>query len=110
MTFVNMKKEVDCVTLEKALLEAAKEMGWKAKVKEKFRRGYSLSSGKETQSYVHTRIKLKGRILPAMEIYFKKENLWFEFGGDWPFSGIASKGKIKKYLNTVSENLQTLTA
>ena len=60
--------------LEKALVKAADEFGWEARIEEKSKRGYRNGFVRETEDYSHTMIHLNGRFLPALKITFNKNN------------------------------------
>lgn len=109
MTTVNLKETVGYETLIEALKKAAKELGWKASVKECYRREYKLGSLEEIQEHDKTKISLNGRLLPACEVilYYKgPRRLFYLNTGFWctPY-GFASKEKVKQYLEMVSEEL-----
>ncbi|MFH0701415.1 MAG: hypothetical protein V2A62_03180 [Candidatus Woesearchaeota archaeon] len=108
MTKVNIGKRVDYPTLEKALVEAAEEIGWKAKVKDVSEEGYRLGSVEETSKYDHTVLHLRGILLPAMKVYLsnKEPTEYFNVWTGFPF-GVALKGEVKKYLSAVSKHLQS---
>mgnify|MGYP001603837773 FL=1 len=108
---VNIGKTVNYETLEVALIKAAEEVGWKARVQDKFDRNYGLGSVQETQDYSHTMVHLRGKLFPAMKVYILNKNpsdsffLWTGL----PI-GFASKRRVKEYLSAVSRNLCCITA
>ena len=106
MSEVSIGKTVDYETLETALVKAAEEMGWKARVKDKFNKNYRLGSVKETQDYDVTEVTLRGRLLTAMtvRVYGKgpKDNFYIWTGAP---HGYASERRVQEYLSAVSNNL-----
>jgi len=104
---VDIGKRVDYKTLETALIKAAEEVGWKARVQDRFKRNYRLGSVQETQDYCHTTVHLRGMLFPAIQvmIYSKKPTDCFYIWAGIPF-GIASERRIQEYLSAVSANLQ----
>jgi len=101
---VRIGKTVPYKTLETALVKAAKEIGWKIKIKDEFEKKYELGSVKEVFDYLRTEVHLRGRVFPAMElsIYKKPSNYFFALTN----RGFASDKKVKEYLNAVSRNLK----
>jgi len=103
---VRIGKTVDYKTLEKALVDAAEEVGWKVKLRDEFRRDYKLGSVKEVKSYESTCFLLRGKLLPAMRAYvygkFPIDTFYIWMG--FP-CGFTSKKKIEQYLDNVSKNL-----
>ena len=94
--------------LEKALVASAKEMGWKVKVEDNFRREYDLQSNREIRVYESTDISIRGRLFSAMKIYLLDKNprdVFFVHEG-FPF-GYASEEEVTKYLSAVSRNLNS---
>ena len=94
--------------LEKALVASAKEMGWKAKVEDNFRKEYDLQSNREIKIYEGTDICFRGRLFLAMQIsLLDKEPTdgFFVYEG-FPF-GYASERKVNEYLSAVSRNLKS---
>jgi len=105
---VDIGKQVNYKTLETALIEAAKEVGWKARIKDEFERNYKLGPAQKTQDYSHTMINLRGKVFPAMRIFIPDKNRnssdsFFVWRG-FPH-GMASEKKVQKYLGAVSERL-----
>ena len=99
-------KRVEYENLEKALLKAAEEMGWKANFQDKFDKNYKLGSVKEVQEYASTHVRLRGTLFDTMQviIYGKKPQDYFFIRTGFPW-GITSEKKVQKYLSAVSENL-----
>ena len=106
MSKVSIGKTIDYTTLETALVKAAEEMGWKARVEDRFNRSYKLGSVEEVQEYDDTHVYLKGRLLPAMQviIFNKGPRDNFYIWSDFPF-GFASERRVQEYLSAVSRNL-----
>ncbi|MFH1503211.1 MAG: hypothetical protein ABIE36_00965 [Candidatus Diapherotrites archaeon] len=103
---VEIGKQVDYKTLETALVKAAEEIGWKAKVQDKFERNYKLGSVQETQDYSHTMVNLRGRVFPAMKVYISNKSPTDRFYVWQGFPcGLVSERKIQEYLSAVSRNL-----
>ncbi len=99
-------KQVDYKTLETALVKAAEEVGWKARVEDEFDRNYNLGSVQETQDYSYTMVHLRGRVFPAMKVYIHDKNSSDSFSVWRGFPhGIASEKRVQKYLSAVSRNL-----
>jgi len=108
MSQVNLPRNVPYEELERALVNAAEDVGWHARVEHKYSQDYKLGSVEEIQEYSGTQIHLRGRLLPAMRVITdKREVLFTDRFFIWtglPF-GFASKGKVKRYLEAVSRNL-----
>jgi len=106
MSKVSIGKTVDYETLETALIKAAGEVGWKARVQDKFRKSYKLGSVEEVQNYASTQVLLKGRLFNSMrvKIYGKEPTDNFFVWTGFPH-GIASERKVQEYLSAVSRNL-----
>jgi len=104
---VEIGRTVSYEALEKALLEAAKKVGLRARVEDQFEQGYKLGSVQETRRYSHTMVYLRGRLLPAMAIYIHGKGLATDFRvwNNVPSNGFASESTVKEYLNAVSEVL-----
>ena len=102
MTKVNIGKTVNYETLETALVKAAKDVGWKAQVKDEFEKIYKLGSVKEVQVYDATNFFLRGKLFNAMQvrIYGKKPTDYF-----FVRMGFASEKRVQEYLNAVSQYL-----
>ena len=84
-------------------------MGWKARFKDRLRKECLLDSMSKVQNYDVTIVYLRGKVLPAMQIIFYKDenqliNKFFTSTG-FPF-GFASEERVKKYLESVSVNLK----
>ncbi|MBI3622892.1 hypothetical protein HY212_02315 [Candidatus Pacearchaeota archaeon] len=107
MVKVDIGRTVDYETLEKALFEAAKKVGLKARVEDQFDRGYKLGSVQETQRYSNTMVYLRGRFFPAMAIYISGKGLADSFSvwNNVPLNGLASESTVRAYLSAVSEAL-----
>ncbi len=103
MAKVSIGKTVDYKTLETALLKAAKDIGLKAYVKDKFNKSYKLGSVKEVQEYNSTNLFLKGKLFNVMQvsIYGKKPTDYF-FVEE---KGFASEKRVQEYLSAVSQYL-----
>ena len=76
-------------------------------IDDKFKKDYRLGSVKEVEVYDGTRVYLRGRMFPTMEvcIYNKKPTDMFWVHTGLPF-GFASNRKVKEYLIAVSKHLQ----
>lgn len=108
MVGVELGRKVEYEVLEKALLEAAHEMGMRASVRDITRMDYQLGSVREVQEYVRTDISLRGRVLPQMQVSVDKRDspkISYFFIDGVPFGGFASPKKVKRYLDAVSKNL-----
>ena len=106
MSDVSIGKTVDYQTLETALVKAAEEMGWKARIKDEFRKRYRLGSVQEVQDYAGTQVFLKGILFPTMRVDVDNKGPTDSFyvSTGYPY-GFASERRIKKYLSAVSKNL-----
>jgi hypothetical protein len=87
---IDIGRSVTYQALETALLKAAKEVGWRVKVKE--------------SNYIE--IFLRGMFFPAMQITIHDKKPTGSFliwtGCDW---GYASDRKVQRYLDIVTKNL-----
>ena len=106
MSEVRIGKSVDYKTLETALIKAARELGWKARIEDKFEKNYELGSVKEFRDYDHTIVHLRGRLFPAMKLYIRNKGQldWFGIWTGFPH-GIASDRRVQEYLSAVFNNL-----
>jgi len=107
MAEVKIGRSVDYKELERALVEAAKDVGWDAKVRDVFSSGYRIDSSVEsTKDYLYTEIRLRGVFLPTMRALIHKDtrqssfNIWTGF----PF-GVALGYEVRGYLKAVSAYL-----
>ena len=106
MSKVSIGKTVDYQTLETALVKAAEEMGWKARVQDEFRKNYRLGSVQEVQDYDDTQVFLRGRLFPAMRVTVDSKEPTDRFYVSTGFMyGVASEGRVQEYLSAVSRNL-----
>ncbi len=108
MVIVDIGRTVDYETLEKALLEAAKEVGLQAEVEDKHRTRYKLGSVQRIQEYARTEIALTSEEILQMTlfIYNKVSPKGFDVLTS-PFFGRASDEEVSKYLEAVSSHLTT---
>ena len=109
MVQVNLGRAVPYEKLEKALVSAAKDVGWDAKVEHRYEREFDLGSVSERETYSRTIIYLKGRFFPAAQVWLNRECgvrelVFIEWG--FPF-GMASERRIKRYLSAVSRELSS---
>ena len=106
MTKVGIGRTVTYKDLERALLEAAKELGWKARVQDKFSTEYRLGSVQKVQEYDGTRVFLRGSFLPTMQVIINSKSptdRFYVWSGA-PF-GVALPFEVRKYLEAVSRHL-----
>ncbi len=110
---VEIGKEIEGEKLEKILVEAAEEMGLKAKAIDEHRTEYTFNTRGEEEVYRETKINLKGRFFPFAEITGIDKKCPFCNRGFaiWTFPdygwGFASKKQIENYLSKVFEKLDT---
>ena len=91
MKNIDLGRKVDYQTLETALLGAAKEVGWRAKISKRD----------------HIDIDLKGWIFPAMRVTIHdKQPTEHLFIWNDCYCGYASDKKIQRYLDAVTKNLE----
>ena len=106
---VDIGRRITGEALERILLEAAKELGLKARVKDNFRGEYKLGSVTLEERYEGTEIRLWGRVLPIATITGinkESESDWFAVStGVVPHLGFGSERQIKAYLSLVSAKL-----
>lgn len=104
---VEIGKTVTYESLESALREAAKDMGWEVSAKDKFSKGYRLGSVHETREYKWTDFNLRGLVLPLMQITVHDKGSTDSFsvltGLLW---GVALPLEVRKYLSAVSGHLE----
>lgn len=109
MPRVEIGREIDYDELEAALVGAAADVGWKAKIKDVYCGGYSLESGegKNTREYDRTNIKLMGAFLPALSVEINKNRNWTDhfYANSVPPFGVALPFEIRRYLTAVSNRL-----
>jgi hypothetical protein len=104
---VDLPRQVLGSDLENACINAAKDMGLRAKSMDEFNKRYSLGSIEEHDDYDKTNMRI-GNLIPAlrvMGINREDEQNRFYVATGLPF-GMASKGKVKNYLSTVSKYLK----
>jgi len=106
---VDVGRNVDYKTLETALIKAAEEVGWTAKVRDKFKTTYKLGCVEGIQNYCYTDILLSRMFFQTMEVtlYGKEPANSFSVSTG-PGSGFASDLSVRRYLNAVSRNLQAV--
>jgi hypothetical protein len=112
MSRVKLKESVSGETLESALFEAAKNLGWKVDKKPHMETDYRLASVHEEKSVRWIDYKVKGAFLPLFEITLYSENL---SGQESSFSirstplleGFGTKKQVVKYLGEVSKILNS---
>ena len=105
MTKVDIGRIVEYKELETALIKAAEDVGWKARVTDEFRTDYKLGSVSEIRKYDGTLVCLRGKIFKALTVSIYNKNLTDSFYIR-NLSGFASNKNIKKYLSAVSDNLK----
>ncbi len=104
---VDLPKKIAGETLEQACINAAKEIGYKAKSVDEYQTRYSLGSIQEHQDYRETYVRI-GNLLPAFRVVGikrGKEQDCFYILTELPY-GIASNKKVEAYLSLVSKYLQ----
>lgn len=103
---VELGKKVNYSDLEKALLNAALDLGWKAEIKQEFDRKFVLGSVKEVDEYSRTLVRVRSRLLPQLRIslYDRDTPSSFSLYNGFPY-GFASDKKAKEYLEAVSMHL-----
>lgn len=115
-THADLKRIVPNKTLEKFLIEVAKEMGLSATSMDVYRTEYELGSVREVKKYVRTEVKIRGKILPLMTLFFSGLNYREGRSSDivhictGVYSstyGFASKSLVEKYLSRVSEKINS---
>ncbi len=103
---VYLPKAVPGESLEKACIDAAEKLGYKAKSKDEFFEDYHLGSVHNHKVYYETNIRI-GNLLPALHVRGirkgKEQNYFFIWKG-FPL-GFASEKKVEEYLRAVSESL-----
>ena len=103
MTKIEIGRNINYKTLESVLIKSANEIGLKTKIKKKYTEIYSLSLVQETQEYHHTIINLNGRIFPCMKVYIFNQRTAHSFVVE---KYLASEKRLKRYLKTISKNLE----
>ena len=105
-TRIDLPKKVTGENLEEACINAAEEMGYRAKPTDEFRKRYSLGSIQEHSDYDETNIRI-GNLLPALQVRGinkgREQDIFYVWTG-WPH-GIASDKKVQQYLSTISKYL-----
>lgn len=71
---VEIGRKVDYQTLEKALVDAAEEIGLNADVKDRFKHDYVLGSLKKVKRYDGTEVGISGRFFTEFVITIKNKN------------------------------------
>ena len=103
---VDLPKRVTGEALERACVNAAESMGYKARPKDEFTTRYSLGSIHRHDDYDNTNIRI-GNLIPALQVRGirkgKEQDRFFVWTG-WPH-GVASDKKVQEYLSTVSQYL-----
>jgi len=110
MSRVKLKKSVSGETLESALFEAAKNLGWKVKKKPHMVTDYRLASVHEEKRVSWIDYKVKGSFLPLFGITLYSESLsgqenGFSISNIPLFDGFGTKKQVVKYLGEVSDIL-----
>lgn len=103
---VKLGKSIQPDKLEQILVDAAKEVGYKAKVRDLTREHYELLEDGFVQEYKETVIRLKKLFIPLMEVYFSRhrpnDSLWIDYGFGF---GLSTRSTAEKYLAAVSKQL-----
>ncbi|HUS50191.1 MAG TPA: hypothetical protein VMZ91_08490 [Candidatus Paceibacterota bacterium] len=106
LKFVNLGKDVKREDLISILLQAAEEVGLKAKRDDKKRTEYELGSVRQVDTLTSTDIILKGRLLRAMTLDVDADSIPTYFGiYTGGVSGCASRKTVENYLEAVSAHL-----
>ena len=103
MVIINLGKKVSGKELEKVLLEAAKNLGFKTKIQEDFRVKYELGSVKKKIIYDGTTITLRKHFRYIGRLFFNREE-----DRDWLIlfdHPSYSEKKIMRYLDAISEKI-----
>ncbi|MBM3233475.1 hypothetical protein FJZ19_00090 [Candidatus Pacearchaeota archaeon] len=108
---VEIGKRISGEALERILLDAAKDIGLNASSEDVYDTQFVLGSVREEKVYKRTKIQLRGRVLPLIEISeIKKKDTrsWFAVstGVEFPPFGFASQRTVKKYLEAVSKRVE----
>ena len=111
MTKVELGMEISPNVLENILVDAAKDVGWKASIRNGHRREYSLGSVHEKYVYTGSEVILKGAFLRAARADYQKDRTVIDhfiiYSGSLIFrSGVATDTEVKKYLDAVSQRVQ----
>jgi len=103
MAIINLGKKIPGTELEKVLLEAARELGFKVKAKDKFNIEYELGSVKKKNVYDDTTITLRKHFRHIGRLSFNREEdrNWLIL---WGYPGYSEK-KIIKYLDVISKKI-----
>jgi hypothetical protein len=92
------------------LVDAAREMGWKAEVVDDTRKEYQLGSVHETKVYNSSQVKLKGMIRQKFGITFWKNRPTNErvllYTPQIPWLNYVSKREVDRYLQALSQRVQ----
>lgn len=113
-TEVKLGRNIPSLDLEKMLIEAAREMGWKVQVVESKKKEYQLGSVQEREVYQSTSINLKGTFFPKFRVLFRKNQLTnnnvFLYN---PLSSSISpvtEREVNRYLQALSQRVQAYQA
>ncbi|MEK6951322.1 MAG: hypothetical protein AABX13_06385 [Nanoarchaeota archaeon] len=113
-TEVKLGRNIPSLDLEKMLIEAAREMGWKVQVVESKKKEYQLGSVQEREVYQSTSINLKGTFFPKFRVLFRKNlltnNNVFLYN---PLSSSISpvtEREVNRYLQALSQRVQAYQA
>lgn len=103
---VNLPRPVSGKKLERACIEAAEDLGYKAKTLDEYRTSYSLRSVHRNQDYNETNVRI-GNLMPLLQVRGikkgREQDRFFIYTG-FPH-GFGSEAKIQKYLSEVSRHL-----
>lgn len=97
---IRLPKHVPGESLEEACIKAAKDLGWKAKPKDRFEIDYSLGSVHKEDRYKDTRIRMR-RIFSMFDISGIEKGKTTDYFFIVPWR--VSERKLEEYLAKVSE-------
>jgi len=105
---VRLSEPVPPEEMEQILIDAAKEIGCRAKVYDRMNEYYELVPVERVEEYAGTRVKLRKFIFPVLEVEFDKrdlvDSLYLEH------TGIGFKGKrAVGYLQNQHDEIKTET-
>lgn len=112
---VQIGRRIGGEELERILIEAAEEVGLRAKSVDTHKTVYRLGSVHKEQVYDGTDVRLTWRVLTIAEISgIKKgeERDWFSIGTRThiapPYFGFGSESQIERYLSAVSQRINQI--
>jgi len=104
---VKLNEPVPPEEMERILVEAAREMGYRTKVYDRTMAHYEIAPVERVEEYAGTRVKLSRFIFPVLEVEFDKRDLVDSLYVEYTGIGFGGRGTVERYISAVSEKLES---